>query len=182
MAKQEARPATPGRSKAATAKARGKKPAAKSAAEAMVRQLRPEDLDAVVAIDRQDMGRSRRVYFEKRLQTVQQSPNAFITLGVDAGGALAGYVIARLARGEFGGDTAHALLDSIGVDRGRRGKGLGRALMAGLDKELCRLGARELLSQTDWSNRSLLKFFAAAGFELAPVQLLERPADQPISF
>jgi hypothetical protein len=41
---------------------------------------------------------------------------------------------------------------------------------------LQRAGVRSLQSQIDWRDRGLARFFAAAGFTLAPRMALERPA------
>lgn len=139
-----------------------------------IRPLRPEDLSAVVEIDRPWIGRSRQGFFEKRLRAVQRTPESYVTLGVEADGKLTGYAIARFGRGEFGGDTLTAAIDAIGVDKRKQGWGLGRTLMAALERDLIKAGVKTVFSQTDWDNRELLDFFAAAGFSLAPRALLER--------
>jgi hypothetical protein len=39
---------------------------------------------------------------------------------------------------------------------------------------------RSLQSQVDWRDQELMRFFAAAGFSLAPRVALERPAGAPL--
>lgn len=160
------------KSKSASAKPPGGKKTGKPR-KPKVRSLRPQDLNAVVAIDKAWVGRSRRGFFEKRLEAVQNTPDSYITLGVEDDGALAGYVIARLERGEFGGDRLVAALDAIGVARDSQNRGLGDALMKGLDDALRKATVSVLYSQTDWDNRALLDFFARHDFALAPHVLLE---------
>lgn len=145
-----------------------KKPGAK------IRQLRPGDLDAVVEIDRQSVGRSRRGFFERRLQAVQADPDRYITLGAERDGALVGYAIAHLGHGEFGVRRAVAVVEAIGVATQAQGAGAGRALMEGVRKEARAKGIDALFSQVDWTNRPLMDFFARSGFSLAPRVLLER--------
>ena len=67
-----------------------------------VRRLSPDDLEAVVAIDREITGLSRRGYFEKRLAAALREPEAHLQLGLDGEGGLQAYVLARVLTGEFG--------------------------------------------------------------------------------
>lgn len=147
-----------------------------------VRSLRPDDLDTVVAIDRGNVGRSRHGFFEKRLAAVKRDPDLFITLGAEHRGALAGFVFARIFHGEIGTTEPTASIDAIGVDPAHQGKGLGSALMAGLEAAMRKRGICEVMSQDLWSNSRLIAFFAASGFELSPRWVLERPLDDPVEF
>ncbi len=138
------------------------------------RKLAADDLDPVIALDRKLSGRSRRGFFEKRLAAALKEPKAFLYIGLHADGGLAGYVMARLLQGEFGGDAVVAQLDAIGVDPEFQGKGAGRALMRALDKLMRQKGVTELQSQVDWTNHTLTGFFAKTGFTVAPRIVLER--------
>lgn len=143
------------------------------ATKSRVRPLTAGDLDAVAAIDRQDFGASRKGFFQKRLEAVQKTPENYVTLGAERGGRLAGFVIGRIGRGEFGSLRPSAAVDAIGVESKSRGQGIGRTLVAALETELQGAGAEMLFSQADWTNSNLLQFFKAAGFGLAPRTLLE---------
>ncbi len=151
------------------------------------RPLAAGDLDPVIALDRKLSGRARRGFFETRLTAALKEPKAFLYIGLthidpdpdpdpdsDGDGVLAGYVMARLLRGEFGGDTLTAQLDAIGVDPEFQGRGAGRALMRALDKIMRQKGVTELQSQVDWTNHALTGFFAKTGFTVAPRIVLER--------
>lgn len=143
-------------------------------AAAAVRQLRPTDLDAVTGIDAAAVGRSRRLFFEKRLVSVQADPGRYLTLGAEAEGRLVGYAIAHLGKGEFGADFASAVVEAIGVAPGNRRAGIGEMLMRAIADAARKKGADALYSQVDWTNSALLGFFARTGFELAPRTLFER--------
>lgn len=138
------------------------------------RKLAADDLDPVIALDRKLSGRPRRGFFEKRLAAALKEPKAFLYIGLRADGVLAGYVMARLLRGEFGGDAVVAQLDAIGVDPEFQGQGAGRALIDALDDIMAQKGVTELQSQVDWTNRTLMGFFAKTGFTVAPRIVLER--------
>jgi ribosomal protein S18 acetylase RimI-like enzyme len=139
------------------------------------RPLRADDVERVIAVDRAYSGQSRRRFFEKRFAAAKAQPEDFIHVGVVQDGALRGYAIARVLRGEFGHKQAVAVLDAIGVDAESRERGVGQALMAELDAIMVRRNVRALQSQAEWTNLDLLRFFAAAGFQLAPRLTLQRP-------
>lgn len=142
---------------------------------AVPRPLRPEDLEPVVAIDANITGRTRRVFFEKRLQAALSNPHGFIAKAVDnLDGDLAGFAIARIQNGEFGDDHRVAVLDVIGVDPHDRHVGAGTVLLENISAELKKLNISEMRTQVDWEDSGLMHFFAAAGFELAFEQVLER--------
>jgi len=154
----------------------------KSGEQASVRGLRASDFDAVIAIDEANVGRARQGFFVTRLDAVKRDPTMFLALGVEDAGALAGFVIARVFRGEFGTAEPVASIDAIGVDAAKQGRGLGSALMSGLEAAMRERGIAEVMSQDLWTGAPLMRFFAANGFELAPRWVLERPLDEPIDF
>ena len=139
-----------------------------------LRALKPADLDAVVEIDRRNAGRSRRVFFERRLEAALADPDGFIVVGVETGDAFTGFAIARVQNGEFGDDRRVAVLDVIGVDPDHRQEGVGGLLLEGIVERMKRHDLHELRTQVDWDDQQIIRFFAASGFTLAPRQVLER--------
>ena len=139
-----------------------------------VRPLGGGDVERVIAIDCSYSGYSRRHFFEKRFAAAAAHPDDFIHLGAVCGGSLRGFAIARVLRGEFGHAHTVAVLDSIGVEPGSRERGFAQALMDELSRIMRRRGVRSLQSQADWTNHDLVRFFEAAGFELAPRLVLQR--------
>ncbi len=142
--------------------------------------LTVDDLEPVVAIDRVHSGRSRRSFFEKRFAAAQAHPDDFIHVGVSQDGALRGFATARILRGEFGRTGSIAVLDGLGVSVDSQERGVGQTLMTELINGLRRLGVQSLQSQAEWTNHQLLRFFDAAGFELAPRLALERSVTAPL--
>ena len=141
-----------------------------------IRALKPEDFEAVVEIDKRISGRSRRLFFEKRLEAALADHNGFISVALEDGnGALIGYSIARVQSGEFGDDQRAVVLDVIGVDPESRHRRHGTRLLEALEEHARKRGADEMRTQVDWSNSELIQFFAASGFLLAPSQVLECP-------
>jgi ribosomal protein S18 acetylase RimI-like enzyme len=130
----------------------------------------------VVEIDRRITGRSRRVFFEKRLEAALADSGGFISVALEDGsGALIGFSIARVQTGEFGEDRRVAVLDVIGVDPDSRKHRHGMRLLEAITEYARKRGVDELRTQVDWNDGDLIGFFATAGFLLAPSQILERP-------
>jgi ribosomal protein S18 acetylase RimI-like enzyme len=154
--------------------------AAASVENASVRPLGADDIERVIAIDGEHSGYSRRRFFEKRFAAVAAKPDDYVHIGVTRGDSLRGFVIARILRGEFGHEHAIAVLDAIGVEAESQERGIGHALMQGLGEVMRRRGVRSLQSQADWTNHGLLRFFDAAGFELATRLALQRPVNEPL--
>jgi predicted N-acetyltransferase YhbS len=155
-------------------------PAGADAATRTTRPLNRDDLEAVIAIDRAHSGHTRRHFFAKRMAAAAQRPDDFIQIGVVWGGALCGYAIARVLRGEFGGEQAVAVLDAIGVEPQSQECGVGRCLVQQLAGALHARGVGGLHSQADWKDQHLLQFLHACGFAIAPRLALERSVREPL--
>lgn len=151
---------------------------AKSAAN--VRPLKPEDLERVVDIDTRITGRSRRKFFEKRLEAALEDTHGFVALALDGASELDGYAIARIQSGEYGVDERSAVLDVIGIDPDAQHDGGGQALIDGIVGILRKLEIGELRTQVDWSDHAIAAFFAHEGFELSAEQVLERPVGRDV--
>lgn len=143
--------------------------------EGTIRTLTPEDLDRVVEIDRAIIKQSRRGFFEKRIEARRREPTAFISLAYVHKGVVEGFLLAHILDGEFGGRFPVAVLDALGTSEAVRGQGGARALMAELEKVARGRGAKELRTQSSWSDQQLTHFFAAAGLALAHRLVLDRP-------
>lgn len=146
--------------------------------DAVLRPLRPEDLDAVVALDRLGAGTPRRPYFEKRLQAALRYPKRHLQFALTHGKGLAGFLVARLAGGEYGRPEEVAVLEALGVDPLLRREGLGRRLLTGLEELMHARGIHHLVTQVDWRNHGMLQFLDGAGFTLSRRLIIERAVDR----
>lgn len=139
----------------------------------LVRGLRPEDLDDLVRIDRHETGRDRRGFYRRRLQTVLEESGIRVSLAAEIDGLLVGFVLGRVYHGEFGHTDPFATLDSIGVDPGFRGQGVGHALLDQLLTNLRALRVDSLQTEVEWDDWDLLRFLQGVGFGPAPRLALE---------
>ncbi|MCW8951661.1 MAG: GNAT family N-acetyltransferase [Rhodospirillales bacterium] len=140
------------------------------------RPLRADDLDAVVSLDGRIIGNPRRGFFEKRLAAAA-TPDAFLTIAAEKDGTLAGFAFARIQDGDFGDTRKVAVLDIIGIAPDEQGKGLGLALIDGMEAKMRKRGISVLRTQAEWSNDRVMGFFARSGFALAPRMVVERPTE-----
>ena len=146
-----------------------------------IRALQPADLDAVVAIDAAAEGRPRRDYIVRRLHTARQQPLLHAQFAAVQDDELVGYLLARLARGEFGRDAPALRIELVGLRAGHARRGIGRRLFEALQQWAGRHGAAEIRTLSSWKRGGMLGWLAALGFELAPNLVVEcRVGDSPL--
>ena len=139
-----------------------------------IRSLTADDLAAVVALDRKITGTSRRDYFEKRLAAAIRHPSRHLQLAATGPSGMIGFLLARTALGEYGRVGTAGVLETVGVDPGAQGTGIGRAMMAGLEDRLRARDVGSIVTQADWRNYGMLRFLHGAGFSLADEALVHR--------
>jgi ribosomal protein S18 acetylase RimI-like enzyme len=147
-----------------------------------IRDIAAADLEGVIDLDRRLTGAPRRKHHEKRMAAAHAEPAAFITIAAAEGSSLKGYAYAHVLDGEFGGSGPVCVVDTIGVDPDQRGQGLGRKLMAAVEAAAKSRGIKELVTQADWTEHAMTRFFQSAGFVLAPRLVLERATGNTSDF
>jgi predicted N-acetyltransferase YhbS len=148
---------------------------ATGAAHVTIRALQPADLDAVVAIDRSIVGRSRRTYVQRRLAAALREPVRHAQFAaIDADG-LAGYILARRLSGEFGRSEPALRIELLGVRPPVQGRGIGTRLLDALIEHGRRKGVVALRTAAAWNEHALLRWFDANGFALAPDRIVDCP-------
>jgi len=143
-------------------------------ADLQLRSLHRDDLDRVSAIESRITGHSRKGFLEKRFAAAAESPDGFIACAAVRDDKLSGYALARIQEGEFGARDAVAVLDVIGIDPDAQGKGIGKALLAEMERRMKTRGIETMRTQVDWGSPPMIRFFSSTEFVLAPAQILER--------
>ncbi|MEO8500243.1 MAG: GNAT family N-acetyltransferase [Vicinamibacteria bacterium] len=133
----------------------------------VVRRLRPQDLEAVIALDARSIGRRREEYFKLKLKQALSDTGIEVSLAAELDGAFAGFLLARVYYGEFGMMEPTAVLDTLGVRPDLRGRHVGDALISQLGTNLLGLGIPRLQTEVSWDNLDLIAFFHHEGFRPA---------------
>ncbi len=144
-----------------------------AAATVQIRALQPADLDAVVAIDAAIEGRTRRDYIERRLRSAQKQPLLHAQFAAMQGDQLVGYLLGRLASGEFGRRAPALRIELVGLRPEHSRRGVGRALFDALLRWGGRHGASEIRTLSNWTRSDMLGWLAGLGFE--PHLLMRQP-------
>ncbi len=133
----------------------------------LVRGLRPEDLEAVIALDAKIVGRRREEYFKVKLRQNLAETGIKVSLAAEIDGCFGGFLLARVYYGEFGTMEPVAVLDTLGVHPDFRQRGVGTALLRQLRRNLGALRVSRLQTEVGWDNQELLSFFHREGFRPA---------------
>jgi len=135
--------------------------------ELFVRNLRPEDLGAVVHIDERSSGRRREQFLSQKLSQAFADTGIAVSLAVELDDHVVGFLLARVYYGEFGVMEPAAVLDVIGVDPDYRGRRVAAALIDQLRTNLLGLGIPTLQTEVRWDSPDLIAFFEHEGFRIA---------------
>jgi GNAT superfamily N-acetyltransferase len=138
-----------------------------------VRRLAPADLGAVVALDAALIGRTRRAYFERRLNAALREPELHVQFAAEDNGQFHGHALARVLEGEFGRTQPGLRLEIISVLPAAQSRGVGRALHAALEQEAKKRGISEIRTGAAWRDHAMLRFLDGVGYSLAPSRVIE---------
>ena len=135
-----------------------------------VRSMTEDDLAAIVRIDRKLTGRDRTAYYERKFKEAMSESGLRVSLVAEENGIPAGFILARVDFGEFGKTEPAAVIDTLAVEPGRAGRGVGRALLSQLFVNLAGLQVETVRTTVAWDNFDLLRYLKGRGF--APSQRL----------
>jgi len=141
---------------------------------ATVRALREGDLSRLVRVDAAITGRTRTMWYERKLRHAYEEADIAISLGAECDGLLVGALMGSVRYGEFGLPEPVAVLDTVLVDPPFARRGVARAMLDQLLTNLRALRVSRLRTEVAWDEHELLGFFARAGFVPVPRLVLER--------
>lgn len=134
----------------------------------LVRNLRPEDLDSLIAIDAAALGRRRERFLALKVKQAFSDTGIAVSLVAELDDHAVGFLLARVYYGEFGVVEPAAVLDVIAVHPDYQGRQVGAALIDQLRTNLLGLGIPKLQTEVQWSSPELMAFFQHEGFTIAP--------------
>jgi ribosomal protein S18 acetylase RimI-like enzyme len=131
---------------------------------AEVASLQTEDLEALVRVDAKLTGCERRAYMMRKLDEALLDSGVRVSLTARLDGLVAGFLMARLDFGDMGHAQPTAVIDTIGVDPGFSGQGIGKALISQLLVNLRALQVERVETTLAQSDLGLLGFLYRCGF------------------
>lgn len=134
----------------------------------VVRNLRPDDLESLVAIDTAAVGRRRDRFLALKVRQAFDDSGIAASLVAELDDHVVGFLLARVYYGEFGVVEPAAVLDVLGVHPDYRGRRVAAALLDQLRMNLLGLGIPRLQTEVQWGSHELISFFQREGFTLAP--------------
>lgn len=141
----------------------------------LVRSMGEQDLGPIIRIDRRITGRDRGAYLKRKLDQALRESGVRVSLVAEADDQVVGFIMARVDYGEFGQTDTAAVMDTIGVDPGYHGQGVGQALVSQLLHNLAALRVETVRTEVDWNNFALNRFLNRCGFQMAQRLSFSRP-------
>lgn len=128
-----------------------------------IRELKPADVDAIVALAGVLGGPESVAEWKRRLRR----GSGVVTVGAAEDGRLVGYAAGEVRA--IVGLTPTAWVEAFGVDNAWRGRGLGRVIASALLQRFRELGAARVLTLLPLHDRTLTPFFRELGFREEPL-------------
>lgn len=136
-----------------------------------VRVMKYGDLEAIVDIDSQILGRRRPEYWQLKVELAERRSMA--SLVAEVGGKVVGFVLGDASGWEYGVPETVGWIDTIGVLPEYQNKGVARELMTEMITNLKKVGVEKIYTLVDWRSWDLLKFFDSYGFKKGEMINLE---------
>ena len=141
-----------------------------------IRLMKPDDFDAVVAIDEKVLKAPRTEYYERKFEKLFESrdyiPGSLVAEHED--GRVVGFVMGEIYLGEYGIFQEEATLDTIGVDPDCQHRGVGKQLIDEFIDHLRDVGVKKVHTLVGLDDTQLISFFNANRFSPSKTINLER--------
>jgi ribosomal protein S18 acetylase RimI-like enzyme len=143
---------------------------------AVVRPLQPKDVEAVLAIERDNTGNEARRLFLKETAEfhLKGGTRDMVALVAEDHGKVVGFVLGRVSGPEFGSQESLGWVSVVGVDKSQRGRGVGTLLGHGLLDAFRHRGVKRVRTLVDATDEALLNYFRSLGMLESRVEVMEK--------
>ncbi len=131
--------------------------------EVNIRSMTTGDVDAIVEIDRQILGKVRPDYWKTKIE-IPNPRYPLSCLVAELEGKVIGFIVGEVSGWEFGIPDTIGWISTIGVDPAYQHRGIARKLSQEFIKNLKAIGVSIVYTLVNWNDWDLLKFFHAMGF------------------
>lgn len=131
----------------------------------VMRVLKRDDMEAIVEIDELASKRSRRDYYERKIDRILDAAhNINTSLVAEEEGRIAGFIMGDLYFGEFGIPETTGTIDTIGVHPDFQNHGIASELLEQFLMNMKAAGVNKVYTLINWDDFTLEKFFSRHGF------------------
>ncbi len=129
-----------------------------------LRAMKPEDLDAIVDIDKTILGTPRRDYWENLISAIEKR-SGIMPIVAELEGKVVAFVIGEASGWEYGVPEEVGWIHTIGVDPDHQGKGMGAIVLREMLTNMKKVGVSVVYTMVNWKDGALLRFFDRMGFD-----------------
>src|SRR3990170_2404537 len=129
-----------------------------------IRNLRKEDLDAIVDIEDRNTGVSRRKYWEGRIELSEAIRPHWTSLIAETDNRVVGFVFGRAGELEFGLPGTIAWVEIIGVNPAYRQQGIASQLIEHFISSANDHGIQTVFTLVNKKDADIERFFTKQGF------------------
>ena len=139
-----------------------------------IRALAYGDLDAIVEIDKEVLGKERPEYWSMKIELSEdRSPLASLVAELDD--KVVGFILGDASGWEYGApDTVVGWIDTIGVHPQYRRQGVAGILFNEMVANLKKVGVNTIYTFVNWKDWDLLHFFDKMGFQKGDMIHIEK--------
>jgi len=137
-----------------------------------IRELKLDDLDAIVEIDYKVLGTRRPPYWHQKIEEMEheQLPKSQVA---ELDGKVVGFIMGAVSGWEFGMPNTIGWIDTIGVNPDYQKKGIATLLFKAITDEFEKEGVENIYTLVEWEDWDLMCFFKAMGFTRGNIINLE---------
>ncbi len=129
-----------------------------------LRAMKPEDLDAIVDIDKTILGTPRRDYWENLISAIEKR-SGIVPIVAELEGKVVAFVIGEASGWEYGVPEEVGWIHTIGVDPDHQGKGMGAIVLREMLTNMKKVGVSVVYTMVNWKDGALLRFFDRMEFD-----------------
>jgi ribosomal protein S18 acetylase RimI-like enzyme len=129
-----------------------------------LRNLREDDLAAIVDIEDRTTGVSRKEYWKKRIEMSEAIRPHWTSLVAESDNRVVGFVFGRAGELEFGLPGTVAWIEIIGVDPAYRHQGVGAKMLEQFSSSAEDHGIQTVFTLVAKSNTDMERFFTKVGY------------------
>lgn len=137
-----------------------------------IRALDYDDLDAIVEIDKEVLGKERPDFWSVKIE-LSESRSPMASLIAEMDGRVVGFILGDASGWEYGVPDRVGWIDTIGIHPKYQKKGIARLLFKEMVANLKKVGVDTIYTFVNWKDWDLLHFFDRMGFQKGDMVHLE---------